>query len=168
MIRLAVSGPNQVRFDRDVNLVLGRTLLRHPSVYQAVNGERRPIAARFRKRHSHEVEFEIARYDRARPLVIDPVLAYPSLLGAGSPTDATSIYGVASDSAGNAYVTGFTPATDFPARNALQPNYGGDNADAFVAKISADGSTLLYSTFLGGNNTDQGNSIAVDSTDAVW
>ena len=168
VIRLAIRGTNQIRFDRDGNLVFGGILLRRPSVYEEVNDERRPVNARFRKLHSREVGFEIARYDRNRPLVIDPILTYSSLLGDGSPTDSTAVYGIAADAAGNAYVTGITSVTDFPVNNALQSSFGGPNGDAFIAKISSDGSTLLYSTFLGGNNTDQGNAIAVDSTGAVW
>ena len=68
------------------------------------------------------------------------------------------------DSAGNAYVTGWTVSTDFPTMNPLQPTYGGDPyGDAFVTKISPEGSALVYSTYLGGSNWDQGYGIAVDS-----
>jgi hypothetical protein len=56
-------------------------------------------------------------------------------------------YGIAADSAGNAYVTGYTFSTDFPTANPLQPS-GAD--EAFVAKLNADGSALVYSTYLGG------------------
>jgi hypothetical protein len=70
---------------------------------------------------------------------------------------------VAVDSAGNAYMTGFTQSTDFPTAHALQPtNHGG--SDAFVAKINASGNAFVYSTYLGGSNTDQGTSIAADSS----
>ena len=70
---------------------------------------------------------------------------------------------VAVDSAGNAYMTGFTQSTDFPTAHALQPtNHGG--FDAFVAKINASGNAFVFSTYLGGSNTDQGTSIAADSS----
>jgi hypothetical protein len=61
-------------------------------------------------------------------------------------------------------VTGSTASTDFPTRNALQPAFGDDGfgGDAFVAKLSAEGATLVYSTYLGGSDFDQGFSIAVD------
>jgi hypothetical protein len=68
------------------------------------------------------------------------------------------------DSSGNAYVTGFTNSTDFPTANALYASYGGGNLDAFVAKLNAAGSALVYSTYLGGSGEDLGHGIAVDSS----
>jgi hypothetical protein len=71
---------------------------------------------------------------------------------------------IAVDSFGNAYVTGQTNSTDFPTVNAIQPTNHGGFDDAFVAKINADGSALVYSTYLGGSGTDWGSGIAVDSS----
>jgi len=74
--------------------------------------------------------------------------------------------GIAVDSAGNAYVTGFTASSDFPTVNSLPaPNDTLRNLDAFVSKLSFSGSTLslVYSTYLGGSNVDLANGIAVDS-----
>jgi hypothetical protein len=74
-------------------------------------------------------------------------------------------HAVAIDDAGNAFITGLTGSPDFPLVNPLQAIKGGhspSSPDAFVAKISADGSELVYSTFLGGNLADRGNGIAVD------
>ncbi|MEP7289163.1 MAG: SBBP repeat-containing protein [Chloroflexota bacterium] len=71
--------------------------------------------------------------------------------------------GIAVDSSGNAYVTGYTYSTNFPTANAFQiANSGGD--DAFVTKLNAAGSALVYSTYLGGTGNDEGNGIAVDSS----
>jgi Beta-propeller repeat len=70
--------------------------------------------------------------------------------------------GIAVDNAGNAYVIGLT-GSGFATMNPLQPNYGGGQTDAFVAKINAAGSALIYSTFLGGSGPDDGSGIAVDS-----
>ena len=66
------------------------------------------------------------------------------------------------DSAGNAYVTGSTLSTDFPTANPLQPTNHG-NFDAFVAALDPTGSTLLYSTYLGGSFGDEGQGIAFDT-----
>src|SRR5260370_437852 len=98
---------------------------------------------------------------------IDPsssTLVYSTYLG-GSNFDQG--HGIAVDSSGNAYVTGYTGSLDFPTFNALQPGYGGGIVDAFVAKIGPTG-TLLYSTYLGGSGNDQSNGIAVDSAGAVY
>jgi hypothetical protein len=94
---------------------------------------------------------------------IDPTgstLRYSTYLG-GSRDDTGN--GIAVDSVGNAYVTGNTASTDFPTSTLIQPtNHGG--SDAFVAAIDPTGSTLRYSTYLGGSSDDYGNGIAVDST----
>ena len=74
---------------------------------------------------------------------------------------------VAVDSTGHAYVAGESAGSDFPSRNAVQPAFGGGTLDAFVAKIDTDASgdaSLIYSTFLGGGNTDLAFGIALDST----
>ncbi len=93
-------------------------------------------------------------------------LIYSTFLG-GSFSDYGT--GIALDSQGNAYVTGYTESTDFPTVNPLSQdtslNQGGGccNYDAFVTELSADGSALLYSTYLGGGSNDYGAGIAVDS-----
>jgi hypothetical protein len=72
-------------------------------------------------------------------------------------------YGVAVDAEGGLYVVGSTGSIDFPATESFQSSSGG-NADAFVAKISADGPSLVYSTYLGSTGFDRGTGIAVDSS----
>ena len=71
-------------------------------------------------------------------------------------------YGIAVDTAGNAYVTGYTNSSNFPT---VSPIYAAKSAflDAFVTKIAASGSSIVYSTFLGGNGYDYGYGIAVDT-----
>jgi hypothetical protein len=87
-------------------------------------------------------------------------LVYSTYLG-GSLFDSAT--GIAVDSSGNAYVTGGTESTDFPTMNPLQPANGG-YFDAFVTKLNPSGSALVYSTYLGGSDYDDGNEIAVDSS----
>jgi hypothetical protein len=86
-------------------------------------------------------------------------LIYSTYLG-GSEDDEG--FGIAVDAASNAYVTGRTFSRDFPTRNPLQAAFGG-GADGFVAKLNPTGSGLVYSTYLGGNNSDLGRRIAVDA-----
>src|SRR5947208_3470273 len=108
------------------------------------------------------VAIQVASYDRSRPLVIDPVLAYSTHLG-GSGGDQG--FGVAVDAVGNAYVTGFAGSSDFPTTaGAFQTAFGGGEADAFVTKLKPTGSALVYTTYLGGDGFDQGHGIAVDAT----
>ena len=59
--------------------------------------------------------------------------------------------GIAVDSSGNAYVTGYTGSTDFPTVNPLQASWQAGSDDAFVTKLNPAGSALVYSTYLGGS-----------------
>ena len=91
---------------------------------------------------------------------------YSTLIG-GSNFDGCNGIGV--DSAGNAYLAGATMSTDFPTVNAVQTSLKSSpanayNVDAFAAKLSPDGTKLLYSTYLGGTNPDAALSVAVDAT----
>jgi len=84
-------------------------------------------------------------------------LVFGTYLGGNSADEA---YGVAVDLKGDAYIVGLTESTNFPVVNEFQSDQG--SADGFVAKLSADGSTLIYSTYLGGSSLDQTNAVAVD------
>src|SRR5262249_8239298 len=68
---------------------------------------------------------------------------------------------IAVDTNGNCYITGATTSTNLPIKTTLQQNNRGGN-DAFVAKFNADGTNILYSTYLGGSFGDLGRGIAVD------
>ncbi len=93
-------------------------------------------------------------------------LVYSTYLG-GTGYDFSA--GIAVDTAGNAYVTGYTSSTDFPTTaGAYQTSYGGGDYDAFVTKLNPTGTALVYSTYLGGTGFDQGTGIAVDTTGNVY
>ncbi|PYS32426.1 MAG: hypothetical protein DMG14_34590, partial [Acidobacteria bacterium] len=92
-------------------------------------------------------------------------LVYSTYLGGSA--DDYGWGGIAVDSAGLAYITGSTDSTNFPTANAFQPaNAGG--RDAFVTKLSAQGNSLFYSTYLGGNGEDMSFDIAVDSAGLAY
>jgi uncharacterized protein (TIGR03437 family) len=76
-------------------------------------------------------------------------------------------FGIAVDSAGNAYATGRTQSSDFPIVNAAQSRLAGIE-DAYVLKLNAAGSQLLYSTFLGGAGTDFACGIAIDAAGSAY
>jgi Beta-propeller repeat len=124
--------------------------------------------------NGHDVSFKIAHYDRTRPLIIDPVLTYSSLLG-GSGFYGEWGSGIAADAAGNVYLTGITDSPDFPIVNQIPGACNGYCGDglytevAFVTEINAAGDAIVYSSFIGGSEgPDYGTSIALDSAGAVY
>ncbi len=165
-IRLSFDGAQGKTIDAQGNLVLhtsGGDLVEHaPVAFQMIDGVRHSVAAHFLLGRDGRVGFQVGDYDHSKPLVIDPVLSYSTYLG-GSNRD--NGYGIAVDSAGNAYITGDTTSTNFPTKNPHQPHLGGQKgySDAFVAKLNPTGSALVYSTYLGGKWTDSAEGIAVDS-----
>ena len=142
-----------------------------PYIYQEIVRERevgggfaiqKPIGGGQERKFSYG--FQIASYDPSYPLIIDPTLFFSTYLG-GSGDDYG--YGIATDTSGNAYVTGSTASTNFPTQNPYQGSLGGGgNVDAFITKLSFSGSTLslAYSTYLGGTAYDEGNGIAIDTS----
>jgi len=108
-----------------------------------------------------QVAFHVASYDTSRPLIIDPILSWATYLGSGG---GASGLGVAVDQAGNAYVTGSIGVFNFPGTTSspIQPMFGGGDGDAYVTKLNAAGTAILYATYLGGNGNEAGNGIAVD------
>src|SRR5579872_6189580 len=167
-IQVEYEGVESLRVDDAGDLVLktasGELRQKRPVAYQETATGRVEVKVGYRMKPGRRVAFELARYDSRRRLVIDPVLLYSSYLG-GSALD--QAFGIAVDGSGAAYVTGATASTNFPTTNALQPSNAGANV-AFVTKINATGSALVYSTYLGGSGTDVGIGIAVDGTGAVY
>ena len=167
-IQIAFEGAKNLHTDAQGDLVLSVAAtndvrLHKPIAYQQIGDEKQLVAANYVLQDNGSVEFGVGAYDTSRPLVVDPILAYSTYLGGSGIDNATSI-AIAPDN--TAFVAGSTFSTDFPTVHALQANDGGGPdfpQDAFVSKISSDGSTLLYSTFLGGENQDAANGIAVDN-----
>ena len=144
-------GATGVRLDRDGDLLIdtpdGPVRQYRPVAYQEIAGLRRKVAGRYLL-HGGTVRFALARYDRSRPLVIDPVLAWATYLGG---TSLDSAEAVAADASGNVYMAGWT----------VDPTYG--DADALVAKLSPDGTKLVFTTIFPGSDNDLAHGIAIDS-----
>jgi len=108
-----------------------------------------------------EFGFKITgNYDPDLPLVIDPVLVYSTYLG-GSGNDRG--YGIATDSEGNTFITGYTASSDFPLTDPFDISLDG-GIDVFVTRINSQGDGVVYSTYVGGSSLDFGWSIAVDGS----
>ncbi len=166
-IRIRYSGGTPPWIDTDGSLVVGiigdRRFSRTPS--SRVPGNPHGVRQTSRWDASlalvywKQVGFELGEYDRTRPLVIDPVLSYSTLLGGSGADTATAL---AVDASGSAYIAGYTDSFNFPALNAAQSFNAGGN-DVFVAKLSPGGNSLVYCTYLGGTADDRAYGIAVDA-----
>ncbi|PYX55174.1 MAG: hypothetical protein DMG76_18980, partial [Acidobacteria bacterium] len=164
-IVLGFKGTDKLEVDGQGNLVLrtarGPIRQQKPSIYQEVDGVRREIAGGYALKNTHQVGFQVASYDVSRPLVIDPVLFYSTYLGGASGDIGDG--GVTVDSSGNAYVFGFTDSANFPITSgAFQTSLRGFR-DTFVTKLTPTGSSLVYSTYLGGSGGEDAGNIAIDS-----
>ena len=163
-IALQFEGVDKVEVDASGDLLLktgqNTVLLRKPIIHQDIADKHRIVHGRYVIRGEKRVGFLVGEYDTRAALIIDPTLVYSTYLG-GSYYD--QVDGIAVDAAGNTYIGGATGSTNFPTANPIQSFAGGDD-DAFVAKINASGTALLYSTYLGGGSVDAVNGIAVDSS----
>jgi hypothetical protein len=171
-IRLAYRGATSVTLtgagELDVNTPVGGFRDEKPYAYQEVDGQRAEVAADYAldRRARNGVQgyhFNLGFYDRSLPLVLDPAIAYAGYIG-GASEDAG--FGIAVDGLGNAYITGAThidSATTFPATVGPDLTHNGGQYDAFVAKVNAAGTGLVYAGYIGGNSDDFGFGIAVDA-----
>ncbi|WP_058185964.1 DUF7948 domain-containing protein [Terracidiphilus gabretensis] len=167
---LPVNG-NEVRFD-------------HPVVYQMVNGKRQVVDGSFDIVKNGNVSFHLGPYDHSRELVIDPTLVYTGTFGTASENDAPA--GMAVDSQGELIITGTTLDLNFPATSgayqtscspvsATDTQNGvfrcavgdqpGAMSSAYVAKLNADGTQLIYATYLHGiTGWEKGAAVQADAS----
>ena len=168
-IRLAYRGADVQLNDRgqlDVSTPFGDFQDARPVAYQEVAGERVEVAAEFLLEAEPDTGrqtfgFQLGAYDSSRPLVVDPSLVvYAGYIGGDRIDGARD---VAVDAEGNVYVAGFTSSshTSFPVAAGPDTTFNADQ-DAFVAKVTADGTALIYAGYIGGSGRDIANGIAVD------
>jgi hypothetical protein len=156
----------------------GEVRFHKPLVYQpATHKERRTtkndgrhlVEGQYVLCGDYRIAFQLAPYDHRRPVVIDPTLAYSTYLGG---SDDEQVAAIAVDASNNAYVTGFTTSiNNFPITAGAFQTRPGLAFDAFVSKLNAAGSALIYSTYLGGSGgvgLAFGFGIAVDASGSAY
>ncbi|MBL8229784.1 MAG: hypothetical protein JNL98_14945 [Bryobacterales bacterium] len=176
-IRLAWDGVRDIRLDPSGDLILavngGEFRQLRPHIYQLIEGKKVEVAGSYRLFEKGRVGFELARYDRKKPLVIDPILQYASYVGGNGIEEATTL---ALDAANNIYLAGRTVSTDFrrgTTAGAFQTSKAAgtdtnSNYDGFVLKLNPQGTGIIYNTFIGGTNFDSVESITVDANQNLY
>ena len=182
-IALRFQGQERANLDDSGNLILAsgsdEVRLQAPRIYQEFGAEQRPVEGHFVLQPDGKVGFELAAYDRTRALVIDPVLTFSTYFGGSGNESCSLILGIASppsgcpavaiDPSSNIYIAGSTMSADFPVvppvtstPSAFQPAIA-VAPDVFVTKVNAVGSTILFSTYLGGDGIDTTAGVAADT-----
>ena len=166
-IRLAYRGATRLSLDASGGLLIDTPagVLRDaaPVAYQEVDGRRLDVSSKYALQGSGRFAFSMDNaYDSDRELIIDPGIQYTTFLG-GNSDDIGA--GIVVDGSGNAYIGGTTQSPNFPTTVGAFKRTGATNnfADAFVSKLNAQGTALVYSTFIGGSDMEFGRRIAIDS-----
>lgn len=168
-----LAGAKEAALDSKGNLLITmpgheKLQMHAPVIYQMDHGQKRSIKGNFVLSADQHVGFKVDPYDHSKTLIIDPVIVYSTYLG-GSQDNAG--LGIDTDKFPNpgVYLTGYTKSTDFPVVNAMQTTNKSHGRTAFVTKVNRTGTSILYSTYLGGSGSnDEGFAIAVDGVGAAY
>ncbi len=165
-IALAFQGGAGLKIGKDDDLLLttpdGEIRQPKPVAWQFVNGEKRLVDVSYRISQDGSVSFHLGTYAPNLALTIDPAIVFQNDIGGSKLGSGTAI---ALDSLGNIFVAGQTNALDFPQVNPLPPP-AGIPSTSFIQKWSPDGSTLIYSTYLGGSADIS--ALAVDAAGSAY
>jgi len=174
-IRLAFPGAERLELDEAGDVLLhtaGEAIRqRRPVVYQETRAGRQVVEGRYVITEDANVAFRLGSYDPTLPVVIDPMLVFSTYLGGNNGDLSNAV--VADD--GSLFVSGATNSTNFPTgaptpEAPFQIVLGGtptSASDVFISKLAADGSAIIYSTYLGGSSGDHPFGIALDQDGSV-
>ncbi len=167
-IRLSFRGDVQVSLTPAGDLALdsngAQVLQKAPVIYQ----DNRPVKGRYTLLARNQVGFRLDRYDRTRPLVIDPILVYCTYMGS-SGTD--SITAMKMGPNGRLYITGSTSTGEMPYIDGAYNNFTAGLTDIFLAIVdtTANGNfALKYFSYLGGANNDIPLALEVDANGVAY
>ena len=168
-VRLRYEGVQSLEIDPSGELVLhsdaGDLREAAPVLYQESEGRRVRVEGGYRKVSDAELGFWATAYDPSLPLVVDPSMIWSSFLG-GDADDFAN--GIAADAAGNLIVVGSTSSSDYPTTSGAYRRTLAGPRDVFVTKLRADGTGLLWSTYLGGSDTDEAKSLFLDANGYIY
>jgi len=164
-IQLQFTGVDSLRVDKEGALYLSmgddsHVQMQPPVVYQETDGQRTPVKGQFVQLAEDRIGFQLAHYDQARALIIDPVLNYSTYWGG---TNVDRGFKMDVDAFGNAYVVGLTGSGDFPLVGGLGPGDRGSGTRMLITGFDRFGN-IMYSTTMGGTTgADRGEDIRVDA-----
>lgn len=163
-IQLDYKGAKNVDINDEGDLLIETDLCtlvhKKPHAFQTIGGKEIAVEAVYRKIGEKTYSFSLGPYNPEHVLIIDPVVfIYSTFLG-GSELD--EAHDIAVDNEGNPYITGSTDSTDFPTTLGVYGPLLTGGTDVFITKFNSTGSDLVFSTYLGGQNDDEGFAIALD------
>ncbi len=141
-------------------------VMRHsrPIAWQTVEGDRRTVAVAFAPAPRGRVGIALGTHDVSLPVVVDPTVDFASYFGGGDEDD---IKGVALASDGDLLLVGVTESLDLPVTGGVYSGTKSALRDAFVTRVQAGGGSLVWSTFLGGNQGDHGLCLAYSAAQGL-
>ena len=171
LARFSFTGATGLKVERGTGDLLIKTpagVLRDsaPWAYQPV--EAAPsvdIPCDFALADDGSVGFDLGAYDSSRSLVIDPSLTFSTFIGG---TDADWGYALDLDGNGNVYIAGRSLSTNFPVTSGAYCQTHQGTGDIIVCKLSVNGATLVYCTYIGTSKTEEAMDIAVDGSGAAY
>jgi len=169
-IHFQYSGVENISINEKGQLVIKTAIQEYidetPFSFQMINGEKKVVNVKYKLLEDNSFGFEaIGNYDKQYPLIIDPFsLLWGTFLGVPNSVSVFYLQNMCLDSDMNYLFTGETN-TNFPTTVGAYSTTNAGNRDAFVTKLDSSGTTLIYSTYIGGTNTDKAFVIDVNAND---
>ncbi|KAA3602783.1 MAG: T9SS C-terminal target domain-containing protein [Calditrichaeota bacterium] len=151
--------------DLVVNSTIGKIIEQKPYTFQFVDGERVEIESSFKILNHNTFSFQIGKYNQSKTLYIDPVVEFSTFLGG---LEDERGFGVKIDQSGEPYTIAKTQSSNYPTTSGVVGNSISGAADACVSKLTSDGSSLMFSTFIGGTDNDEGYSLELGANGSIW
>ena len=160
------SGINSIKVSKEKLIIktdIGELVEEKPYSYQNISGNNIDVDVNF-KLSGNTLTYNIGEYEPSEHLIIDPLI-YSTYIGGSESEWGRAIE---LDKENNAYVTGWTDSHDFSnTKSAYDQSFNG-KSDVFVFKVNSDGSSLIYSTYIGGDEFDYGEDIIIDSNNNAY
>lgn len=147
-----------------INTNVGEVRVGKIFAYQIDNGSKKEVLCHFEMLDKSTVKFNVENYNKSLPLIIDP-LTYSTFIGANNDDEA---YGLALDGSNNVYISGYSYSPDFPTTSGVYDDSQNGSWEVFVCKLNRSGSSLDYSTYIGGSSPDYATSIALDGSNNIY